>query len=61
MTEKENMNWLLETMDANIWATEFCKKFPDADHGTMLAWFSCAIMTGFDKANLQNEALSGIE
>lgn len=39
-----------QTMDANAWATEFCKLNRASDHGTMLGWFANAIMAGHDTA-----------
>jgi hypothetical protein len=35
--------------DATVWASEFCKRFPQNDEGTMLGWFANAIMAGYDK------------
>ena len=51
MIDRTDPNFLLSTMDANEWATEFCKRFPSMDHGTMLGWFANSIMTGYDEAN----------
>lgn len=47
-------NWMKETeligcFDARVWASEFCKRFPNNDEGTMLGWFANAIMAGYDK------------
>jgi len=39
-----------QTMDAKIWADEFCKRNTASDHGTMLGWFANAIMIGYDTA-----------
>ena len=39
-----------QSMDAQVWAAEFCRIFPGHDEGTMLAWFANAIMAGFDEA-----------
>jgi hypothetical protein len=39
-----------QTMDAKVWADEFCKRNSASDHGTMLAWFANAIMIGYDTA-----------
>jgi hypothetical protein len=41
------------TMDANAWATEFCKRNSASDHAMMLGWFANAIMCGYDTANQQ--------
>jgi hypothetical protein len=41
------------TMDAQVWAKEFCKQFPDMDEGTMIAWFANAIMAGYDTAQMR--------
>lgn len=38
------------TTDAQVWATEFKKRFPDVDEGTMIGWFANAIMAGHDAA-----------
>lgn len=39
---------LHSTMDAKIWAEEFCKLNNCADEGMMLSWFANAIMVGHD-------------
>ena len=55
-SEKREIN-LHETMDARIWTKEFMKLVKNADQideGTLLGWFSNAIMTGFDHANRRN-------
>lgn len=49
---------LQDTMDAQIWVQEWMeiiKKNPTIPHdeGTMLAWFSGAIMTGYDHGRRQ--------
>ena len=46
------------TMDASVWAQEFCKKFPKdlaqqgwwPDESDMIGWFANAIMAGYDTA-----------
>ena len=45
------------TIDANIWAREFCKRFPSMDEGTMIGWFANAIMAGFDEAQKRAEEI----
>jgi hypothetical protein len=45
-----------QTMDANAWATEFCKLNSASDHGTMLGWFANAIMIGHDTAIWKEQA-----
>lgn len=44
-----------QTMDAKIWADEFCKRNSASDHGTMLAWFANAIMIGYDTAHWRQD------
>jgi hypothetical protein len=44
-----------QTMDAKIWADEFCKRNSASDHGTMLAWFANAIMLGYETAQRDKE------
>lgn len=44
-----------QTMDAKIWADEFCKRNSASDHGTMLGWFANAIMIGYDTARWEFE------
>lgn len=49
-------NFLLQTMDAEIWTNEWLrivKENPSipTDKGTMLGWFANAIMTGWDEAH----------
>jgi hypothetical protein len=41
---------LHDTMDAKVWADEFCRLNNAADNGMMLAWFANAIMVGYDFA-----------
>lgn len=48
MTQKIDLH---STIDASVWAKEFCKLNTAADEGAMLSWFANAIMTGFDEAN----------
>lgn len=55
-TTKPDINHLLSTMDAKMWADEFVKLNTASDHGTMLTWFACAIMTGFDEAHRRRDA-----
>lgn len=45
-----------ETMDAKVWADEFCKRNSASDHATMLGWFANAIMIGYDTARWSHEA-----
>lgn len=40
-----------KTLDASVWADEFCKLFPEMDRGLMLGWFANAIMAGYDYLN----------
>jgi len=47
---------LHSTMDASIWAKEFCKLNPEVDEGVMLSWFANAIMAGYDIAYQQQKA-----
>ena len=43
------------TMDAEVWAEEFMKRFKGKfpDDGTMIAWFANAIMAGYDTAMMR--------
>jgi len=62
MTDDANLHG---TLDASVWAAEFCKRWPSAlcqisgkegvsdgtdFEATMIGWFANAIMTGYDKA-----------
>lgn len=38
------------TMDAQVWAAEFKRLFPESDESLMLSWFANAIMRGYDTA-----------
>jgi len=38
------------TMDAMVWADEFCKRFPSISRDDALGWFANAIMAGYDTA-----------
>lgn len=46
---KTRPDWPLPSFDAQDWAEAFCKHNPDADLGTMIAWFANALMRGFDE------------
>ena len=47
---RERSDWPLPSFDAKDWAEAFCKHFPEMDEGLMIAWFSCALMRGYDEA-----------
>lgn len=51
----DNDNDLIGEFDAMVWTERFVKRVTATptiatDEGTMLAWFSCAIMAGYDWA-----------
>lgn len=46
---------LHDTMDAVVWAREYCRINPILDEGMMLAWFANAIMAGYDEARRRYE------
>ena len=51
---------LHDTMDAQIWTTEWLKTIKEhpeipTDEGTMLGWFANAIMAGYDAGLKQKE------
>jgi hypothetical protein len=51
----ENDNDLIGETDARVWAQRFVQRVADnpaiaTDEGTMLAWFSSAILAGYDAA-----------
>ncbi len=53
--EKVNLNYLNCTFDAQIWTKEWLKTIKEnpsipTDEGTMISWFACAIMAGYDHA-----------
>ncbi len=48
-----------QTMDAKLWADEFCKRNSASDHGTMLGWFANAIMIGWDTAHWRHDKEQG--
>lgn len=39
---------LLNTLDAKVWAKEFCKVFPHVPEEDVMVWFANAIVTGWD-------------
>lgn len=56
-----NDNDLIGEFDAQVWAERFVKRVGTkptiaTDEGTMLAWFSGAIMAGYDEARRRNDA-----
>jgi hypothetical protein len=59
--EKVNLN---DTMDASIWTDEWMKTIKEhpeipQDWGTMIGWFSNAIMAGYDKGRKAGEDHGG--
>jgi hypothetical protein len=44
------------TMDAMVWADEFCKRFPPVSREDALGWFANAIMAGYDTAQMRLSA-----
>ena len=48
-SENHPLNMAPTSFDAMEWAKAFCKAYPDAEMAVMLAWFSCALMRGFDE------------
>ena len=57
-TGHDGLSWP-DTLDAKIWADEFCKRYSASDHGTMIAWFANAIMRGYDSRHVQSHAQDG--
>ena len=61
-SRKELLPDPLSTMDADAWATEFCKLWPHPNYkpdfwrDLMLGWFANAIMCGHDHARREIEA-----
>jgi hypothetical protein len=56
----ENDNDLFSDFDARHWAERFVARVKErpqiaTDEGTMLAWFSGAIMTGYDSAKREGK------
>jgi hypothetical protein len=45
---ESNPNHLLSTMDATVWAKEFCECTKFTDESWALSWMANAIMTGYD-------------
>ena len=43
------------TMDAMVWAEEFCKQYPGFDKQEAVGWFANAIMAGYDTAMIRKE------
>lgn len=46
---KERSDWPLPSFDARDWAEAFCKVFPETDEETVVTWFACALMRGYDE------------
>lgn len=44
-----------QTIDARLWADEFCKQNHTSDYMTMLGWFTAAIAIGHDTAQQEHE------
>jgi hypothetical protein len=40
---------LTQCFDAQVWAREFKRLFPQSDEGLMLSWFANALMAGWDE------------
>jgi hypothetical protein len=43
-------------IDGRLWGKEFCERYSVIDEEIMIAWFSNAIMAGYDKASLKMES-----
>lgn len=56
---ENNPNALLQTMDASIWAKEFCRHTKFEDESWALSWMANAIMTGWDHAFRKAAAILG--
>jgi hypothetical protein len=41
------------SVDAMVWADEYCKQFLDSDKMTMVSWFANSIMAGYDTAGMR--------
>lgn len=50
MTKETDDGAFLSRMGTNaqVWANEFCKMYPENDEETMVGWFANAIMAGHD-------------
>ena len=51
MNPKDRPDWPLPSFDARDWAKAYMNAWPQgcADEGTMVTWFACALMRGFDE------------
>jgi hypothetical protein len=50
---EDRPDWPLPSFDARDWAKAFCQRNPTMDEELMVAWFSNALMRGFDEACAQ--------
>lgn len=48
---------LSETDDADIWASEFCRVYPQADYGSMIGWFANAMQAACTIGDERNAKL----
>lgn len=58
-----NDNDLIGEFDASVWAERFVERVTEnpsiaTDFGTMLTWFSCAIMAGYDYAAASTKGMT---
>ena len=56
---EQRPDWPLPSFNALDWARAFCKENPSADYDLMVAWFSAALMRGFDEANARRSGNGG--
>lgn len=46
---------LTQNPDAQVWANEFCKRYPGVPNDEALGWFANAIMCGYDHHRYQSK------
>ena len=49
---EQRSDWPLPSFKAEDWANAFCKQNPTFDKGMAIAWFACALMTGYDRGRV---------
>lgn len=50
---RDDPNWPLPSFDAQDWAEAFCQQNEGVPYSHALSWFACALMRGYDEAQMR--------
>jgi hypothetical protein len=52
--KEKRADWPMPSFDARDWAKAFHAKNPQVPEDIVLSWFACALMCGYDHANVKH-------